>query len=210
MNQLRLGALAGVAGIATLLLALVASPSHAATAFTVTGIIDVKLTKSVVNITATKASADVYDEVFNKNIPYSISTKTTTFYRYVNKKLAKTGIGNVRMGQEVVVKGTKVGGTYKVTSLTINDRTFKITGTVSEVSDANKTIKVGVKTSTYKQANIKGTDVTMTYSSKTVCIEDGKEIGCSDIDADGQKITVEGGVTGTENTYELLKVTNKK
>lgn len=209
MNQLRLGALAGVAGIATLLLALIASPSHAATAFTVTGIIDIKLTKSVANITATKASSDVYDEVFNKNIPYSLS-KSTVYYRYVNKKLAKTGIGNVRMGQEVVVKGTKVGGTYKVTSLTINDRTFKITGTVSEVNKTNKTITVGVKTSTYKQPNIKGTDVTMTYSSKTVCVESGKEIGCSEIDADGQKITVEGGVTGTENTYELLKVTNKK
>ena len=209
MNQLRLGALAGVAGIATLLLALVVSQGQAATAFVVTGIIDVKLTKSVVNITATKASADVHDEVFGKNIPYSLS-KSTKYYRYVNKKLAKTGIGNVRMGQEVVVKGTKVGGTYKVTSLTINDRTFKITGTVSDTDDANNTIKVGVKTSTYKQPNIKGTDVTMTYSSKTVCLESGKEIGCSEIDADGQKITVEGGVTGTENTYELLKETNKK
>lgn len=209
MNQLRLGALAGVAGIATLLLALIASPSQAAPAFTVTGIIDIKLTKSVVNITATKASADVYDEVFNKNIPYSLS-KDTKYFRYVNKKLAKTGVGNVRMGQEVVVKGTKVGGTYKVSSLTINDRTFKITGTVSQVDKDNKTITIGVKTSTYKQPNIKGTDVTMTYSSKTICKEDGDEIGCSDIDADGQKITVEGGVTGTENTYELLKVTNKK
>lgn len=210
MNQLRLGALTGVAGIATLLLAFAFSPAYAGTAFTVTGIIDVNLTKSVVNITATKASASVHDEVFGKNIPYSISNKTTMFYRYVNKKLTKTGIGNVRMGQEVVVKGTKVGGTFKVTSLTINDRTFKITGTVSQVDDGNRTITVGIKTSTYKQPNIKGTDVTMIYSSKTVCMEDGKEIGCSDIDADGQKITVEGGVTGTENTYELLKVTNKK
>lgn len=209
MNKLRVSAMAGVAGIATLLLAYAIVPAYAATAFTVTGIIDIKLTKSVANITATKASTDVYDEVFGKNIPYSLS-KDTKYYRYVNKKLAKTGIGNVRMGQEVVVKGTKVGGTFKVTSLTINDRSFKITGTVSSVDKTNKTITVGVKTSTYKQPNIKGTDVVMTYTSKTVCMESGKEIGCSEIDADGQKITVEGGVTGTENTYELLKVTNKK
>jgi hypothetical protein len=202
--------MAGAAGIATLLLAFAFSFAHAATAFTVTGIIDVKLTKTVANITATKASADVYDEVFGKNIPYSISAKNTAFYRYVNKKLAKTGIGTVRMGQEVVVKGTKVGGTFKVTSLTINDRSFKITGTVSEVNKDNKTITIGVKTSTYKQKNLKGTDIVTTYSSKTVCMEDGSEIGCSEIDADGQKITVEGGVSGVENVYNLTKVTNKK
>ncbi len=199
----------GIAGVAAMALAF-SFPAFAATSFTVTGIVDVALTKSVVNVTATKVSTSIEDEVsVGENIPYSLS-KTTTYYKYVNKKLVKTGIGNVRMGQEVVVKGTKVGDTFKVTSLTINDRSFVITGTVSQVDEGNKTITVGVKTSSYKQANLKGTDVTMTYSSKTVCLESGDEIGCSDIDADGQKITVHGGVTGTENTYELTKVINKK
>lgn len=199
----------GIAGVGALALAF-SIPAFAATSFTVTGIVDKALTKTVVNITATKVSTSIEDEVkVGDNTPYTVS-KTTKYYKYVNKKLVKTGIGSVRMGQEVVVKGSKVGGTFKVTSLTINDRSFKITGTVSEVVKTSNTIKVGVKTSTYKQANIKGTDVTMTYSSKTVCMESGKEIGCSEIDADGQKITVEGGVTGTGNTYELLKVTNKK
>jgi len=185
-------------------------PAFAATSFTVTGIVDVALTKSVVNVTATKVSSSIEDEVtVGDNLPYSLS-KTTKYYRYVNKKLAKTGIGNLRMGQEVVVKGKKVGDTFKVESLTINDRNFLITGTVSDVDEDNHIIKVSVKTSTYKQANLKGTDVEMVYTSKTVCKESGDEIGCSDIDSDGQKITVEGGVTGTENTYELLKVINKK
>lgn len=199
----------GIAGVAVAALAF-SFPAFAATAFTVTGIVDKSLTKTVVNVTATKVSTSIEDEVkVGDNTPYTVS-KTTKYYKYVNKKLVKTGIGNVRMGQEVVVKGSKVGGTFKVSSLTINDRSFKITGTVSDVDKPNKTIKVSVKTSTYKQSNLKGTDVTMTYSSKTVCKESGKEIGCSEIDADSQKITVEGGVTGTGNTYELLKVTNKK
>ncbi len=199
----------GIAGVSALALAF-SFPAFAATSFTVTGIVDVALTKSVVNVTATKVSSSIEDEVsVGDNLPYSVS-KTTKFYKYVNKKLVKTGIGNVRMGQEVVVKGTKSGDTFKVASLTINDRSFLITGTVSDVDKDAKEIKVSVKTSTYKQANLKGTDVTMTYNSKTVCKESGKEIGCSEIDADSQKITVEGGVTGTENLYELTKVTNKK
>jgi hypothetical protein len=122
----------------------------------------------------------------------------------------KTSLSAVRFGQEVVVKGVKSGDTYKVSELTINDRSFLITGTVSDVNKDNKEIKVSVKTSTYKNNNLKGTDITTVYDSKTICKEDGKEIGCSEIDSDSQKITVEGGVTGTDNTYQLTKVTNKK
>jgi hypothetical protein len=199
----------GIAGVGALALAF-SFPAFAATAFTVTGIVDVALTKSVVNITATKVSSSIEDEVdIGENLPYTVS-KTTKYYKYVNNKLVRTSLGAVRMGQEVVVKGSKVGDTFKVSSLTINNRSFVITGTVSEVDESNSTIKVSVKTSSYKQPNLKGTDVTMTYSSKTVCKESGDEIGCSEIDADGQKITVKGGVTGTENTYELLEVINKK
>lgn len=199
----------GIAGVAALALAF-SLPALAATSFVVTGIVDVKLTKSVVNVTATKVSSSIADEVeIGENLPYSLS-KSTKYYKYVNKKLTKTGIGSLRMGQEVVVKGTKVGDTFKVSSLTINDRSFVITGTISSINKDNKEITVGVKTSSYKQANLKGTDVTMTYSSSTKCIESGKEIGCSEIDADGQKMTMQGGVTGTDNKYELTKVINKK
>lgn len=198
----------GIAGVGALALAF-SIPAFAATSFVVTGIVDEQLTKSVVNITATKSSESVRDEVMGENLPYSVS-KTTKYYKYVNKKLVKTSLSAVRMGQEVVVKGTKSGDTFKVSSLTINDRTFLITGTVSDVDKDNHRIKVSVKTSTYKSPNYKNTDVTMTYSSRTVCKESGKEIGCSEIDSDGQKITVEGGVTGIENKFELTKVTNKK
>lgn len=198
----------GIAGISALVLAL-SFPVFAATPFTVTGIVDVRLTNKLVYVTATKASSEVKDEVLNKNIPYSIS-KSTVFYKYVNNKLTKVGAGTVKLGQEVVVKGSKVGSTYKVTSLTINDRNFVITGIISDVDKTNNQIKVAVKTSSYKQSALKGTDVITTYSAKTVCKEGGNEIGCSTIDADGQKITLKGGVIGTENKYVLLEVINKK
>lgn len=203
----------GIAGFAAAALAFTL-PAFASTAFTVTGIVDVQLTKSVVNITASKASSGVSDETFNKNIPYTVS-KSTVYYKYVKDKnnkpvLVKTSLSAVRLGQEVVVKGVKSSDTYKVSSLTINDQSFLITGTVSNVNKKNSEITVSVKTSTYKNKTLKGTDITTTYTSKTVCKQDGKEIGCSEIDSDSQKITVEGGITGTGNTYELLKVTNKK
>lgn len=200
----------GIASVAALALAFafISTPAEAATSFTVRGIADKTLTKSAIYITSTYASASIKDDVIDKNIGYSLSS-STKYYKYVNKKKVPTSWSSVRLGHEVVAKGNVVSGSYKVTELTINDRSFSIVGKVSDVTTSSNTIKVNVSTSTYKQPNIKGKDVAMTYSSKTVCMQAGSEIGCSEILSDGQKIKVEGGVTGTGNTYELLKVWNK-
>lgn len=202
----------GIAGFVAAAFAFT-TPAFASTAFTATGIVDVQLTKSVVNITATKASSSISDEVLNENIPYTVS-KTTTYWKYGKDKhnkvvLMKTSWSAVRFGQEVVVQGVKSGDTFKVSKLIINDRSFSIMGTVSDVDHDNNQFSVLVKTSTYKQAGIKNTYITIKYTSTTKCLESGKEIGCSDITNDSQKIRVDGGVTGTDNTYNAIKVWNK-
>lgn len=200
----------GIAGVVALALAvgLISSKTQAATPFVVRGIADVKLTKSAIYVTSTYASTNLRDDVLQKNIGYSLSS-STKYYKYVNRKKVRTSHSAVRLGHEVVLKGNVVSGSYKVTELTINDRSFSITGTVNDVNKDAKTIKVTVKTSTYKQPNIKDKNITMTYNSKTVCMQGGKEIGCSEIDGNGQKIKVEGGVVGVNDSYELTKVWNK-
>lgn len=201
----------GITGFAALVLACGVFISHrvdAANTFVVRGIADVKLTKSAIYITPTYASpANVREDILNENTGFSLSG-ATKYYKYVNKKKVLTSWNSVRLGQEVVVKGTTSGGSYKVTELTINDRTFSITGTVNDVNEDTNMIKVTVKTSTYKQPNIKNKNIPMYYSSRTKCVESGKEIGCSEILSEGQKIKVEGGVTGVHNKYELLNVWN--
>lgn len=208
MNQLRLGAMVGAAGVATLLLALVSSLSaQASTAFTVRGIVDVKATTKTINVTATYATADIKDEVFEKNISYSLKNvkgEPAKVYKWVEKKLLTSSPVALRLGQEVVVKGKKSGTTFFADTVTINDRSFTITGEVREINKTNETITILISTSTYKQAGIKGTDIVMKYNSKTICKYKTSEIGCTEIESNNQKINVTGGVTGTENTYVLL------
>lgn len=207
MNQLRLGALAGVAGVMALALAIASPTAHAATAYTVRGIVDVKASTSKINVTATYATSDVKDEVFEKNITYTLKNTAgvkAIIYKAVGKKRIQSSPSAIRLGQEVVVKGKKSGTTFFVDSVTINDRSFTITGEVSDRNTANSTISVLVKTSTYKQAGIKGTYVVMKYTKDTVCKYKTGEIGCSEIEVNSQKIRVTGGVTGTDNSYVLL------
>lgn len=201
----------GIAGVIALAFAvgLISHSAKAANTFVVRGIADVKLTNSAIYVTSTYASpSNIREDVLQKNIGYSLSS-STKYYKYVNKKKVRTSHSAVRLGHEVVLKGNVVSGSYKVTELTINDRTFSITGTVNDVDKDAKTIKVTVKTSTYKQPNIKGKNITMKYNSKTVCMQAGSEIGCSEIDGESQKIKMEGGVVGVSDSYELTKVWNK-
>lgn len=194
---------------AMLLVVALASPAHASPSFTVKGIVDVIApTKDAVYVTGTYASnQDTIDETLDKNIAYKISKATVQ--KYVNKKLVTTNWKSLKFGQEVVLFGTGEGGSYTVTRVVINDRTFSLTGTVASTDHDNDKFQVLVKTSSYKQSSYKNTYVTIHYSSTTKCLQSGKEIGCSDISNDGQKIRVDGGLTGVNNQYDATKVWNK-
>lgn len=201
-------AIGGMLGIALLVIGF-ASPAHANSSFTVKGIIDVVApTKDAIYVTGTYASnQDTTDYSLDKNIAFKISK--AKIQKYVNKKLVTTNYKSLKFGQEVVLFGTGGSGTYTVTRVVINDRTFSITGTVADTMHDNDQFKVLVKTSTYKQSNLKNTYVTMTYNSSTKCLQSGKEIGCSDIANDGQKIRIDGSLSGTDVQYDAIKVWNK-
>lgn len=194
--------------MATLLLALVSlSSAQASTVFTVRGIVDVKATTRSINVTASYATDDIKDEVFEKNITYTLKNEhgvPAKVYQWKGKKLLPSSANALRLGQEVVIKGKKSGTTFFVDWVKINDRSFTIKGEVREINKTNETITILVDTSTYKQGGIHNTDVVMKYNSKTVCKYKTSEIGCSEIESNNQKIKVTGGVTGTENTYVLL------
>ncbi len=201
-------AVGGALSMALLLVGFM-SAAHASSSFVVRGVVDVTApTKDAIYVTGTYASnQDTTDEALNKNIAYKISK--ATIQKYVNKKLITTNYKSIKFGQEVVLFGTGSDGIYTVSRVVINDRSFSITGTVASTDHDNNQFKVLVKTSSYKQSSLKNTYVTIVYNSSTKCLEAGSEIGCSDIANDGQKIRVDGGLTGVDNEYDAIKVWNK-
>ncbi len=198
-----LSARAGVAGVAALLLGF-AAPTYAADyAFTIRGVVDVASTKNVVNVTATTASLKAAPETVGINLGYSVSKAKV--YKYVNGVKKLTSATQIKLGDEIVMVGKKVGGTFKVDTVTINTRDFEIVGKVKEVHTDLKTIVVLIARSTYRQSGIKGKEVTFKYSNETVCRRLGSVVDCSTIPENNQLIKLVGGVTGTDQVYELSK-----
>ena len=190
--------------IAALALAF-ALPTYAADyPFIIRGVVDVKVTTKVANVTATKSSTKAIAETEGVNIGYSISKAKV--YKYVNGVKKPTSAKQIKLGDEVVMKGKKVGGTFKVDDLTINTRTFEILGRVKDINTDIKTITVLVARSTYREKGIKGTQISLTYNSDTACKRLGTEVGCSTIATTDNIIKAIGSVTGSNQVYELTKV----
>ncbi|OGY36654.1 MAG: hypothetical protein A3E36_04480 [Candidatus Andersenbacteria bacterium RIFCSPHIGHO2_12_FULL_45_11b] len=195
----------GIAGIAAFALA-VALPAFAADyPFVLRGVVDVKApTKSIVYVTVTSASAKAVAETQNINLGYSISN--AKIYGYVNGVKKPVSWTQLKMGNEVVMKGNKVGGTFKVSELTINDRSFEMLGRVRDLNTDNKTITVQVARSTYRESGIKGNNIIINYSGTTACKRLGSTISCSTINTPDNIIKIIGSVTGTNQKYEATKI----
>ena len=199
-----LSARVGIAGVAALLLGF-ALPTYAADyPFTIRGVVDINSTTKVVNVTATSASSKALTETVGFNIGYSISKAKV--FKYINGVKKPTSAAQIKLGDEVVMKGTKTGSTFKVDTLVINTRNFDIVGKVREVHTDLKTIVVLVAHSNYREAGIKGTEITFKYSDSTVCRRLGSVVDCTTIPEDNQVVKLVGGVTGTDQVYELSKV----
>lgn len=182
-----------------------ALPSYAADyPFTIRGIVDVSVTSTVVKVTATKSSTKAIAETEGINIGYSISKAKV--FKYINGVKKPVAKAQIKLGDEVVMKGTKTGGTFKVDTLVINDRNFEIVGRVKEIDTTNNTITVLVAHSTYREKGIKGTQVKLTYNDNTVCKRLGSDVGCSTIDINDNVIKAKGSVTGENQKYELTNV----
>ncbi len=199
-----LSARIGVIAVTALVLGF-ALPAHAADyPFTIRGVVDVASTTKIVNVTATTATSKALTETVGLNIGYSISKAKV--FKYVNGVKKPTTATHIKLGDEVVMKGTKVGGTFKVDTLVINNRDFEVVGKVKEVHTDLKTIVVLVSRSTYRQSGIKGKEVTFKYNSDTVCRRLGSVVDCSTIPENNQLVKLVGGVTGADQVYELSKV----
>jgi hypothetical protein len=199
-----LSARIGIAGVAALVLGF-ALPTYAADyPFTIRGIVDINSTNKIVNVTATTASSKAMTETVGVNIGYSISKAKV--FKYINGVKKPVSATQIKLGDEVVMKGTKTGSTFKVDTLVINNRDFEVIGKVQEVHTDLKTIVVLVAHSNYREAGIKGKEITFQYSDSTVCRRLGSVVDCSTIPENNQIVKLVGGVTGTDQVYELSKV----
>lgn len=193
----------GIASVAALAFSL-AAPAFADTnyPFVLRGTTDVKpATKQLVYVTVTAGSTKALDEVKNQNIGYSIGTAKV--YGYVNGVKKLESWKQIKLGSEVVMKGKKIGDTFKVTELTINDRSFEIIGKVTDINTDKKTISVNVMQSTYREKGLKSNEVTMQYTPSTVCKRLGSTVDCSTVDVRHQVVKAVGAVTGENQVYTL-------
>jgi hypothetical protein len=180
-----------------------AAPAFAADyPFTLRGVVDITPpTKSVVYVTVTSASTKAIAETQGFNLGYSISK--AKIYKITNgvKKVALASA--IKTDDEVVMKGNKVGGTFKVNELVINERTFEIIGKVDSINTDLKTIDVVVAHSTYREKGLKGNVITLKYNSATLCKRLGSTVACSTVPENKQVIKAKGSVTGANQVYEL-------
>ena len=193
----------GIVGIVAFAFAL-ATPAFASTnyAFVLRGVTDIKApTKGVVYVTVTNASAKAATETVGVNLGYSIGT--AKIYKVINGVKTPVSWKQIKIDNEVVMKGTKVGGTFKVSELVINDRSFDLVGKVTDINTDVKTITVNVIHSTYREAGLKGNDVTLKYTGDTLCKRLGSDVACSTVDAIHQVIRAKGAVTGENQVYTL-------
>ncbi|HSX24915.1 MAG TPA: hypothetical protein VLG69_03035 [Candidatus Andersenbacteria bacterium] len=193
----------GIASIAAFALFL-AAPVFASSTypFTLRGVVDIQApTKSVVYVTVTNGSAKALAEVQGQNIGYSIGT--AKIYKITNMGKKLVSWKQIKMDDEVVMKGNRVGTTFKVSELVINDRSFDLVGKVTDINTDVKTINVNVIHSTYREKGIKSTEITLKYTGDTACKRLGSDVACSTVDALHQVVRAKGSVTGENQVYTL-------
>lgn len=200
----KFAAYAGVAAVAAIALVFAPSSDAADYPFVVRGVVDKSVTSKVAHVTVTSASTKAIPETVSKNIGYSISSAKV--YKWINGVKKPVSKSQIKLGDEVVMKGNKVGSTFKVSELTINDRGFEILGRVREVNTDEKTITVQVARSTYREKGLKGNRLKINYSKHTDCKRLGSDVDCSTVDTGDNIIKIQGSVTGTNQKYEATNI----
>lgn len=205
------------AGLTALVLGAVmavsALPSSAATDYTflVRGFVEsVDGTNHRLVVTGTWAStAQAVTDTQSKVVRYSI--KDSDIYKWEDGKKVLRDINYLRTGQEVVMKGKKVSGTFAPDWVVINDNAFTVVGRVTDNDTANNWIKVKVGRSTLKQSGIVNTEIKFHYNSDTKCMNLGSEIGCSEIvkkGSEGQGIKLKGVKSSASQQWDLTNAWN--
>lgn len=192
------------------IVAVSALPSSAATDYTflVRGFVEsVDKANNRLVVTGTWAStAQAVTETQSKVINYSI--KDSDIYKWEDDKKILRDINHLEVGQEVVMKGKKVSGTFSPDWVVINDNAFVVVGRVTDYDTDNNWIKVKVGRSTLKQAGIVNTEIKFHYTSSTKCMRLGSEIGCSEITNQNQGIKLRGVKSSVSGQWDLNNAWN--
>lgn len=206
MNRLfKLGASAGLAVAAVVLLSTPAFASSDKYNFTVRGIVTkVDRSSKTVTVYTTHASPLAQDDLAGETIEFNAAG--AKFYKYDAKlKKIRTTIGNVPVQSEVVLKGAKRGeDRFNISELTVNPSTFSIVGSVQGQNTGNKTITVNVLTSTYKEAKYKGEDLVVYYGNNTTFRNAAlNQINSDELANNQERVKITGTITNG-NKFEVL------
>ncbi len=200
-------------GALTVALAAVAAFSSVAQAssdkynFTARGIVmKVDKTAKTVTVSITHTSGAATEDL--AGVSQELNVNGATFYKYDAKgKKVRTTLGNVPVGNEVVIKGAKRGeDRFNVSELTVNPNAFSIVGNVQGQDTDAKTMTVNVTSSTYKESALKGKDVVFYYGTNTVFRNaQMHEINSDELDANQERVKMTGTVTNGSK-FEVLTV----
>lgn len=136
----------------------------------------------------------------------------TPLFKASSAKIYKTGAGKevriklsgVKVGDEIVMKGVaKSDDTFALTWAHVNSRSFEVVGILKERDSTLKTVKLLVKTSSYKSSTYKDKEVVMKYGGNTVFTSGGQSRESDEITAGDQKVKVSGTIVGT--AWEISK-----
>lgn len=206
------GLIAVVLGVFATVLAL---PSKAATdyPFLIRAYVEsVNTTNGTILARGISSSTAAIADTQSKNVTYS--AKSADFYRWEQNKTVKVprNINYVKVGQEIVLKGNKTGGSFIADVVTINDRTFDVVGRVTDYNTSEDWIEVLVGRSTLSHASVVNTKIKFHYNSDTDCLRLGSEIGCSEIDiheqGSGRGIKVRGERSGPGGQWDITNAWN--
>jgi hypothetical protein len=175
--------------------------------FTIRGIVmAVDKTAKTVTVSVTHTSPAATADLAGVSQEFNVSPARFYNYNAALKKVRVT-LGNVPIGNEVVLQGAKRGeGRFNVSLLTVNPNAFSIVGYVQDQNTTDKTITVQVTSSTYKEAAIKGNNVVMYYGGSTTFRNAQlKDINADELDAHQERAKLTGIVTNGSK-YEVQAV----
>lgn len=193
--------------LAVMTLAVVSSNSQAATddyTFLVRGMVkeNDQATKSI-NVYTTHASPAAKNDLAGNRQDFSLST--AKLLKWVGGKKVPVSLGSVTVGSEVVLSGVKKSdGSFRVSWLVINDRSFDVVGKLRNHDETLNMLTIEVGTSTYKQSTYVNKDVVFLYDETTEFMSLGTVIQQDELNADGQRVKVRG--ARANGHWELTRV----
>lgn len=182
--------------------------------FTARGIVTGLDTNNLdITVDVAKAPGKAQDDLESKITEFDV-IKTVKVVKQVNGKDKPVTLSHATVGKEIAFKGVaKDDDTYQINFIRISDRSFEVLGEIKEHDTAARTVKILIKTSSYKAATYKGQEITMNYNDNSTFYEKNTktELSPSDLAAEDQKVKIKGSITSPDrstNTWEISTLIN--